>query len=128
MGLSKINEVLTLLVYAFIFVVGTLGNVVVAIYFGWKLPERRSSTYHVFIVQLAVADFLSSLTVPLLAWYHSLQTIIDDGWIFGNVLSSIWLDANWTFSMVTLWNRLGKIPWNCKSIKARNIKAMDSNL
>ncbi|XP_067915898.1 apelin receptor A-like [Heterodontus francisci] len=70
-------------IYCLVFIVGTFGNAVVIIIMRSKRKSRRLAD--IFVTQLAIADLVFLLTLPLWA----VSTALDHHWLFGGGLCKI---------------------------------------
>ncbi|XP_062861772.1 C-X-C chemokine receptor type 2 [Trichomycterus rosablanca] len=80
--LEGVNGLAVAISYVLVFFVGFLGNTVV-IYVVWTMEKHRTST-DVYLMHLAVADLLFSLTLPFWAIY-----VNKSNWIFGSFLCKL---------------------------------------
>ena len=70
----SLSTVLLFIMYMCLFLFGISGNLLIIIYFGWKLRKNRNRNYHIFIVHLACVDFLCCLIVPGLKLTNIIQS------------------------------------------------------
>ena len=93
-------KLFSILLYFVLFIFGTIGNLLVIIYFGVKCKNKHNVTYRFYIVHLAVVDFLCCSSVPpvllvgLLSNHSLLNTytckyVITFGWM--TVMISAWI-------------------------------------
>lgn len=64
----SINDSALFVCYGLIFVIGILGNILVMIFFSFKM--KRLTSYRLFIIHLAIADCVCSIIAPILYIYE----------------------------------------------------------
>lgn len=69
--------------YAIVFFIGTFGNGLVII--SILRSSRLRTVTNTYLLNIAIADFVLLLSVPLL-----IVTILANGWIFGNILCKMY--------------------------------------
>ncbi|MBN3286541.1 CXCR1 protein, partial [Polyodon spathula] len=78
---GKFNKILLVTIYTLVFILSTLGNFLVVLVI--SSMQRQKSSTDIYLLNMAIADLLFSLTLPFWAVYSNLE------WIFGDYMCKI---------------------------------------
>lgn len=95
---SKIQTWLSICLYSFIFVFGTFSNIIVIVFFAFKI--KRHTTFRWFVVNLAIADGIVCVVTPV----HRFYLMATDGyWHLGSFLCKLFTPIGFINVNVSAW-------------------------
>ena len=95
---NKIQTWISICLYSFIFIFGTFSNMIVIIFFAFKI--KRHTTFRWFVVNLAIADGIVCIVTPL----HRFYLMATDGyWHLGSFLCKLFTPIGFINVNVSAW-------------------------
>ena len=78
------QEIIVIIIYAVVFLFGTVGNIMVIRYFGFK--AERKLLFHTYLIHLAVSDLIASIVTPAHFVYNQ---VTNNTWHLGHAACTI---------------------------------------